>query len=106
MRTINLQNLEHLSKHELIEIYDNLNNWIWDDRIGEKPNYWDEIPKYSTNKYQITKYTTIKPYMHYIQSKISLKEYLRYHHIHNLKRKWWQFEIWWFMQRWIFRDML
>lgn len=64
------------------------------------------MPIYSTNKYQITKFTTIRPYMQFIQKRVSLKEYLRHHHIHTLKRKWWQFEIWWFVQKYILRDMI
>lgn len=102
-------NLEHLEKHskrELAEIYNKLNNWEWDDRLGERPSNWNELSNYSSNKYQVTKYTISRPYMNYIQHLIGEKECLKYHHLVNLKRNRLQFEWWWFKRKFLRRGII
>lgn len=85
------------SKKELAEIWNNLNCWKWDNRIGDKPENWDTIPDFHLNKtYTLpTKSKIIKKYTRYIMSKIGEKECLRYHHINNIGRTNTAFEIWW-----------
>lgn len=87
----------NISNKELAEIYNKLNNWQWDYRLGVKPENWDQLPDYkSKNVYSyLTKYKISKPYVILIKKAIGEKECLRFHHIHNLGRTNFQFEIWW-----------
>ncbi len=39
--------LKEYSIEELCEIYDNVNRFRWDERIGEKPEEFDNLPKYN-----------------------------------------------------------
>jgi hypothetical protein len=84
------------SKTELLEIHDNLSSYNWDDRIGDKPDGYDNYPHYSKNKWQITKVTIIRPYFQAIESLLSEREILKYHHLHNLHKNIFQFYFWWF----------
>jgi len=87
------------TKKELLEIYNNLNSFEWDNRIGMKPHGFDVLPNYSKNKWQTTKSIIIKPYFEAITSLLSKKQVLKYHHLHNLHRNIFQFYFWWFTRR-------
>lgn len=89
--------LDKCLKQDLIEIDDNLNNWEWDYRLGEKPKNWDDIPDYILNNHHNfpTKYGTINPITSYIKQKVSRKEILKYHHLKNCNMTRMQHEIWW-----------
>ncbi len=39
------------TKSELHEIYDTLNSWEWDERVGTKPSGFDELPDYNYKWY-------------------------------------------------------
>jgi hypothetical protein len=86
-----------ISKKELAEIYNKLNNWEWDYRLGVKPENWDMLPNYKReNVYSyLTKFEISKPYVILIKKAIGEKECLRYHHMHNLGKSNLQFEIYW-----------
>lgn len=103
---LNLDRLKKYSKWELAEIHNTLNNFQWDDRLGDKPLNWDELSNYSSNKYQQTKYTILRPYMRHIQFLIGEKECLKYHHLVNLKRNRLQFEWWWFKRKFLRRGTI
>jgi hypothetical protein len=86
--------MEHLSKKELLEIYDKINRWEWDDRLGEKPVNFDEMPNRDKgSKFQ--KYFVLMPYFKEIKKRTSERERAKYHHLHKLKRSRFQFEVWW-----------
>lgn len=89
------------STKELAEIYNKLNNWEWDFRLGVKPAEWDELPKFKTkNEYSyLTKNKIIKPYMILIRRAIGEKECLRWHHLNNLSRTNFQFEMYWLKRK-------
>lgn len=44
--------LSILSEHELCEIYWKIHDNQWDDRLGEKPENFDELPIYADKWYQ------------------------------------------------------
>lgn len=92
--------LSRFSQSELCEIYDKLNGWEWDERLGEKPERFDELPSYNIHWYhklfkRKTKDTYIAPAMAAIEKHVSKKELWRYHHVHNLGHTDEQFEQWW-----------
>jgi hypothetical protein len=90
-----------LSDQELIEVDDTLNGWDWDERLGPEPEDWKRLPWYKHNifgfnkKHVKTRLNIVDPLMHYIETKVSRKAILRYHHVHNLGRTEQQFEDWW-----------
>ena len=56
--------LNSLTTDELCEIYYNLNGFRWDDRIGEKPDGFDNLPTRRYKLYHIfTRRTTKKDYV-------------------------------------------
>lgn len=89
--------MKELTKQELIEIYNSLNHWKWDSRLGDKPYNWDNLPDFnlSSNHTANTKYELLKPYTTYIKEKVSNKELLKYHHLTSLGMTRLQHEIWW-----------
>lgn len=87
-------------------VYNALNQWEWDSRLGDKPVGWDDMPLYANkkflwfticreNKRAHTRSRIISPILRYIDGLIGHKAVLRYHHIHNLHRTDQQFEDWW-----------
>lgn len=87
--------LENRETRELAEIWDKLNEWEWDDRLGEPPFRFYEIPDYSKDQTKITKRTYTKPIFDKITSLIGEKECLRWNHINNKGITNEQFEDWW-----------
>lgn len=89
------------SKRELAEIWNTLNTWKWDDRLGEKPDNWDSLPdfNFTENHKNPTKRDYIKPYTTYIMNKIGEKECLRCHHINHLGKSNLQYKIWGLKQK-------
>lgn len=83
------------SKQELVEIYDVLNKWGWDDRLGDKLSNWDELVSYSLDKHVPSKYNIIMPIIKCIESRVSQKALLKYHHLKNCGMSRLQHEIWW-----------
>lgn len=88
------------NQSELCEIYNNLNSWKWDDRIGTKPKDFEKLPAYNGKWYhrlfrRKTKYEVLIPAMNLIKSLVSEKELLRYHHLNNLGSTNEAFEQWW-----------
>jgi len=70
---MDLKFLENLNNDTLCDIYCHLNKWKFPDYIKEyKPKNWELLP----NK---MKSEIIKPYMDYIESKVSEKELSRKH---------------------------
>lgn len=38
---------KNLTTEELCEIYENLNSWKWDKRVGDEPEGFNDMPKYN-----------------------------------------------------------
>ena len=56
--------LNSLTTEELCEIYYNLNCFRWDDRIGEKPDGFDDLPRNRFKWYhRFTRKTTKRDYV-------------------------------------------
>jgi len=99
--------LNKVPENEWMSIYDNLNDWTWDDRLGEKPDDWDTMRHvkyrkilwhtsfYFVNHKARTLCNIICPIQDYVESCVGKKAILRYHHIHNLGRTNQEFEDWW-----------
>lgn len=77
--------IDKFSKNELAEIYNNLNSWKWDCRIGPKPKDWDEIPNHKPY-YTTSKALYVIPILEAIENKISDKYCLWWYHKNVLKR--------------------
>jgi hypothetical protein len=74
-----------------------LNSWKWpDDFPIKKPKGFDELPNYSSDKNVKTKHIIISPLIDDITEFVGYKETLRWHHIDNLRKNNFQFEVWWF----------
>lgn len=90
--------LSRFTKEELCRIYDNLNSWRWDDRLGKKPNGWDDLPNYRRTSigkmFFNSKYKIIRPIMAQIEEEIGKKKLLEWHWIHNLHKTKEEFEAW------------
>ena len=98
--------LRDVPEKEWPAVYDTLNHWEWDSRLGDKPAGWDNMPRYTLkkflwsticreNKRARTRSRIIEPILQYIDGLIGHKAILRYHHLHNLHRTEQQFEDWW-----------
>lgn len=87
-------NLDH-STDVLAEIYNILNSFGWDDRLGDKPRGYDELPDSKMKIKKGTKREYISPINYEIDRRIGRKEWLRWHHKNNLNRTDDEFEAWW-----------
>lgn len=87
--------LYQYSNDELCEIYNNLNHWKWDERLGEIPNGFYDLPNFLKRPYGECKQRYISPFMREIERVVSQHDLLRYHHICNLERTEEEFEQWW-----------
>ena len=93
--------LEAYSIEELCEIYCNLNSYKWDDRIGEKPEGFDELPKrrfkwWHTFTRKVTKEDIVEPYFYFVKSMIPEREISYYWNVvkhKTMSKK--EFEIFW-----------
>jgi len=101
-----LDTLSKISEDEWPSIHCKLNRWEWDDRLGTKPEDWDDMPSWKDKKIlwfttceedkkTRTKFKIISPLNQFIDNSVGAKAVLRYHHIHNLGRTDQQFEDWW-----------
>jgi hypothetical protein len=88
--------LDKCSKEELLEIDYTLNTWGWDDRLGEKPDGWDEMPRWKDKKYKLpTKSKIIRKIMNYISTKVSYKAMVEYNCINHCNMTQDEFDAWW-----------
>lgn len=93
---IAIKKINSLSNEELCEVYNVLNHWGWDDRIGEKPDGWERLHYWKVGLWpERTRHSYLEPICKRISEIVSEKELLRYHHIHNLHRTNEEFEMWW-----------
>lgn len=99
MKTIKIQQikkqLNKFTTEELCSIYNNLNYWKWDERLGRKPDNFEHLPDYQKKRYGISKDTYITPIIKEIRRRVSEHDLLRFHHINNLGRTEKEFEEWW-----------
>ncbi len=94
--------MKKLSKKEIEQQarwWNTFNGWNWpEDYPKIKPKDFDSLPilgfKNPLNYY--SKNMLISPNMEIIVMKIGMKECMRWHWLHNLKRTNSQFEWWWF----------
>lgn len=92
-----LDGLSKFSREDLAEIYNNLNRWEWDMRLGEQPEDWSNLPDHiRDNKDNLpTKKKIIDTYMYYIKGKIGEKEILKHLHVKIKGKTESEFEVWW-----------
>ncbi|MFZ2992559.1 MAG: hypothetical protein WA061_02475 [Microgenomates group bacterium] len=90
-----------MKTEKLAEWWNIFNDWEYPkDFVFPKPDDWGTLLLWSKeDKTARTKYTISKPYVNAIMNVIGLKECLRWHHIHNLNMKNYQFELWWFAHK-------
>lgn len=77
---IYINKLKELNKQDIIEIYDNLVEWEWDNRLGEIPTDWDSMLNYTVSKlYNIpTKCDIVHPIIKEIEKMVSEKQLRKY----------------------------
>lgn len=93
-----VENIEYNYNHPtetLAEIWNKLNEWEWDIRLGKTPKNYEILPYWCQDKSILTKNKINKPIMKTIKNIIGEKECLRWHQINNRKKTNEQFEIWW-----------
>lgn len=86
---------------QLCEIYQKLNAFEWDERLGAAPpNYYSlecysEDDSWFSNRNKITRFDYLRPICDFLQDIVSKKALDRYHHIKNLHHSEEEFETWW-----------
>lgn len=97
-----IDTIKKLSKQDKIEIYNKLNCWDWDDRLGCKPDNWDDIPDFMLNdQYKLTtKYKIVSPIIKEIEEVVKEKEMLKYWNVDIRKAMTdFKFEVWWIKRK-------
>lgn len=94
-----MYNLDKFSKRELSEIYTNLNGWQWDERLGDKPKDFDEMPN-RCRASVFSKYHVITPIMREIIARTSEYSRAKAWHQCHLGRNIFQFYRYWIFRRW------
>lgn len=96
------RDLSRFTEEELCQIYDNLNSWRWDDRLGEKPNGWDNLPNFRSTRIGErlfnSKFKIITPIKHEIVCMVGNKKLHEWHWIHNLHKTKEEYEAWLFKE--------
>lgn len=92
--------VQHFSDDELCEIYENVNSYKWDNRLGEKPVGFDSLDMY--NRKHIDKITKRKTKSDYVQAAVTaigllVPQKKLHHHGMVVKLGWSEerFESWW-----------
>ena len=88
-----LNKLPTFENEELCEIYYNLNAWQWDDRLGEKPIGFDEMPIVA--RFKRGKFDYADPICQVITEIVGEKELLKHWHLKGLKRTEKEFNTFW-----------
>lgn len=60
-----------------------MNCWHWDDRLGDKPDNFDNLPNWIVDLSQESKNKYITPIMNAIEDRIGRKEILREWNVYN-----------------------
>lgn len=68
------ETLEHREKEELLDIYWNIIDNVWDRRIGRKPIGFDLLPDVTKRFKKKSKYEILKPYIQKIENMTTMKE--------------------------------
>lgn len=90
--------LKQYSRRELAEIWCNLNQYDWDNRLGEKPDGFDEMPNYD-RKTTFSKHFHLKPYYDEIMARTSDFDRSRAWHLNVLGHSKLQFYHYWIFHR-------
>lgn len=86
-----LKSLSKLNEDELCELYWKIRDWQWDEKMGEKPNNFDNLPEYADKWYQLlfrkkSKEYYLKPYRYGIERLVYREKLREFHFIHIEKR--------------------
>lgn len=73
-----LKTLERRDKKELLDIYWNIVDNVWDRRIGRKPIGFDSLPDAPKRFKKKCKSEILKPYIQKIENMTTLKERKKY----------------------------
>lgn len=68
------ETLEHREKEELLDIYWNIIDNVWDRRIGRKPIGFDLLPDVTKRFKKKSKSEILKPYIQKIENMTTMKE--------------------------------
>lgn len=95
------KDVSNYSNEEICEMIYNLNGWNWDERVGEKPDGFDQMPWYNVHWWhrlikRKTRQDYIRPAMGYLQQRVTMKEFYFFANVTHSKRMTSeQFEKWW-----------
>lgn len=70
-----------LTNEEMHEVHYNLNKWRWCELLGDKPNNWDNLPKWQKGflgRFKLSRQHFISPINIYIERKIPYFEICMY----------------------------
>ena len=73
-----LKTLERRDKEELLDIYWNIVDNVWDRRIGRKPIGFDSLPDVPRRFKKKSKSEILKPYIQEIKNMTTMKEREKY----------------------------
>lgn len=73
-----LKTLERRDKEELLDIYWNIVDNVWDRRIGRKPIGFDSLPDVPKRFKKKSKVEILKPYIQKIENMTTMKERKKY----------------------------
>lgn len=91
-----IEKIKGLTDEELCEIYHVINKFEWDKRLGDIPEGFERLEDCKkTILKRRTRSDYLMPICAYIESVVTRKELLKYHHIHNLHKTNEEFEDWW-----------
>ena len=74
------------TREQLLQIEHDLNEWKWNDLLGEKPNDFDNLPYWNFKwlhrlSRRKNKHDIVHPIIMYISGMFSKKELLHYHNV-------------------------
>ena len=73
-----LKALERRDNEELLDIYWNIADNVWDRRIGRKPIGFDSLPDFPKRFKKKSKSEILKPYIQKIENMTTIKERKKY----------------------------
>lgn len=80
VKRVSAEQLADFPETVLEDIYRTLNTWNWHEKLGEKPENWDELPNYRKPHMDEceTKEDIIRPYMTAIRARIAVDQIYPY----------------------------
>ncbi|MDW5300215.1 MAG: hypothetical protein SA378_08775 [Sedimentibacter sp.] len=90
--------ISKFTEDELLQIYNSLNSWQWNELLGEKPKNWDSMKRWHNSiigrLFLKSKRDIISPINRQIRDEVGLNKILKWHWINNLGKTKEEYETW------------